>query len=276
MNDRSRCSSRTSAHGIAKYVHHVANVSPTPASATTAASTVQPCGAVDDGVDRRDRADDPLAERDDHEQAVALGDVMRVPRRPAVAALGDARARASRSPISTAAIANVAPIGRSTIASTTQNDLRDRDRPDVGHRRRPPRRIVARRARPQEHHRHAHDDVAGDHHAVVEHVAVVDRRERLLEAEREHDHADHLHHRREAQHPVVGVVGRREPRVVDPRPGDGERREREADDPRPDVTRRRRSARARSRRPERDDERQVEEQLERRRGAVLPRRDRAR
>ena len=146
--------------------------------------------------------------------------------------------------------------------------LRDRDRPDVDHRHRPPLRVVARRARPEEDHRHAHHDVARDHHAVVEDVAVVDRRERLLEPEREHDHAEHLHHRREAHDPVVGVVGRREPRVVDPRPGDGERREREAEDPRPDVVLRDVVRELVRRDPERDDERQVEEQLERRRGAV--------
>ena len=77
--------------------------------------------AVDDGVDRRDRADDPLAERDDHEQAVALRDVVGMPRRPAVAALGERTGPSISIPISTAAIANVSPIGRSTIASTTQN-----------------------------------------------------------------------------------------------------------------------------------------------------------
>ena len=42
VNDRSRCSCSTSAHGIAKYVHHVAKMRPMPAKATTAASTVQP------------------------------------------------------------------------------------------------------------------------------------------------------------------------------------------------------------------------------------------
>ena len=42
MNDRSRCSSSTSAQGIAKYVHQVPNVRPMPAIATTAALTVQP------------------------------------------------------------------------------------------------------------------------------------------------------------------------------------------------------------------------------------------
>ena len=46
----------------------------------------------DDRGERRDRADDPLAERDDDEQPVALGDVVRVPRRAALAALGDVRA----------------------------------------------------------------------------------------------------------------------------------------------------------------------------------------
>ena len=47
--------------------------------------------SVDDGVDRRHGADDPLADRDDHQQAVALRDVLGVPGRPAAPALGDDR-----------------------------------------------------------------------------------------------------------------------------------------------------------------------------------------
>ena len=51
----------------------------------------RPLGS-DDGRQRHDRADDPLAQRDDHQQPVALGDVVRVPRRAALAPLGDPRA----------------------------------------------------------------------------------------------------------------------------------------------------------------------------------------
>ena len=148
-------------------------------------------------------------------------------------------------------------------------DLRDRDRPDVRQGSRAARRVVAGRAQPEEDHRHAHDDVARDHDAVVEDVALLDRRERLLEPEREHDHAEHLHHRREPHHPVVGVVGRREPRVVDPGPGDRERREAEAEDAGEEVAVREVVRELVRGDAERDDERQVVEQLERRRAAVL-------
>ena len=126
--------------------------------------------------------------------------------------------------------------------------LGDGDRPDVRERGAPPGRVVTGGAEPEEHHRDPHDDVPGDHHAVVEDVALLDRRERLLQAEREDDHADHLHHRRQADHPVVGVVGGREPRVVDPGPRDRERRERRTRRRPSGRAPRRARARARSRR----------------------------
>ena len=49
----------------------------------------RPALFLDDGRQRRDRAHDALAQRDDREQAVALGNVVRVPGRAAVPALGD-------------------------------------------------------------------------------------------------------------------------------------------------------------------------------------------
>ena len=58
------------------------------------------------------------------------------------------------------------------------------------------------------------EKVARHHDAGVEDVSLIDRRERLLHLEREHDHAEHLPHRREPEDPVVGVLARREPRVV--------------------------------------------------------------
>ena len=225
-------------------------------------------GAVHDRVDRRDRADDPLAERDDHEQPVPLGDVMCVPRRPALPPLRDDR------PDHLDADEHRGDHERRHEREVDDRehdpeDLRDRDRPDVRHGSRSARRVVAGGAQPEEDHRHAHDDVARDHDAVVEDVSLLDRRERLLEPEREHDHAEHLHHRREPHHPVVGVVGRREPRVVDPGPGDRERREAEAEDAGEEVAVREEVRQLVRGDAERDDERQVVEQLERRRAAVL-------
>jgi len=131
------------------------------------------------------------------------------------------------------------------------------------------REVVAVDLRPQEQGRHAHDHVARHHHAVVERVAVVDRLEHLRQAEREHDHADHLHHRGHPEEPVVGVVGRREPRVVHPRPDDRERREREARDPRPRVAIGDEVRELVGRGAERDDDRQIEEQLQRRGAAAF-------
>ena len=79
-----------------KYIHHMPKVSADPGQRDSAASTDQPC-ACDHRRQRGDRADDALAERDDREQAVALGDVVGVPRRAAVAPLGQRTARPARS-----------------------------------------------------------------------------------------------------------------------------------------------------------------------------------
>jgi len=98
---------------------------------------------------------------------------------------------------------------------------------------------------------------------------MVDRREHLREAQREDDHADHLHHRGQPEDPVVGVVCRREPRIVDPGPAGGEGGEREAGDAGGDVVLRHVVRQLIGGDAERDDERQVVEQLERR-GAAVP------
>ena len=146
--------------------------------------------------------------------------------------------------------------------------LGDQDRDDVGLARRAAGRIVARRTRPLQDHRHPHHDVAGDHHAVVDGLALVDRFEHRGEAEREDHHADHLQHRGEPVDPVVGVVGRREPGEVDPRPGDRERAHREPEHGGLDVVLGQVVGHLVGRDPERDDEGQVEQQLERGRGPV--------
>ena len=207
-------------------------------------------------------------ERDDHQQPVALGDVVRVPRRGRLA-LGHER------------------------AAELEGDQHDEHRDSS--RRRERRRwrattqptwampIVAMYERAAGarsgswretcHHRKtsadAHDHVARHHHAVVERAAAIDRREHLLQPERQHDDADHLHHRRQAEDPVVGVVGRREPRVVQPRPAHGERGEREPDDAGADVVLGDVVGQLVGGRAEGDDDGQVVEQLQRRRGAVL-------
>jgi hypothetical protein len=52
--------------------------------------------------------------------------------------------------------------------------------------------VLARDLPPQRQQRHAHDHIAGDHHADVERVAVLNRREHLSQPERKHDHSDQL------------------------------------------------------------------------------------
>ena len=69
--------------------------------------------------------------------------------------------------------------------------------------------------------------------------------------------------------PVVGVVGRREPAEVDPRPADRERREREAEQPGADVVLGEHVRELGRGDAERDDEGQVEQQFQRRRDPML-------
>ena len=147
--------------------------------------------------------------------------------------------------------------------------LRDEDRDHVGHRRGAPLRILPRRARPLRDHRHPHHHVAGHHHAVVHVVGVVDRVEHVGDAERQHEHPEHLDQRQQPEDPVVRVVGGREPGEVDPGPADGERDEREAEHARADVVLRQVVRQLVGRDPERDHEGQVEEQLQRRGRTVV-------
>ena len=128
--------------------------------------------------------------------------------------------------------------------------------------------VVLRGAQPERDRGDAHDDVPGDDHAVVDVLALVERVEERRKAERQDEHPEHLHHRGDAEEDVVVVVGRREPRVVDPRPPDREHREQESADRRCPVPELEQVRGLRARLAERHDEREVEEQLERRRGAV--------
>ena len=216
-----------------------------------------------DSVECCDCADHAFAKRDDHEQPVALGDVVRVPRRPAaLLSLGDERSRQlekqqrSRND-------QARRHGQPREEQEHPADLRDGVRRDVWLGDPPARPIVPRRSCPEEHHAEAHHDVSADHHTVVEALAVIDRREHLLESERENDRADHLQHRQQAADPVVGVVGRGEPRVVDPRPADREGGEQEPDDRRANVVSRQVVREPTCCSPERDRERQVVQQLQR-------------
>ncbi len=71
-----------------KYVHHIPNVSPTPATTTKTASNDQPCALTTADNDATVPTT-PFAERDDRQQAVAFGDVMGVPWRAALAGFRD-------------------------------------------------------------------------------------------------------------------------------------------------------------------------------------------
>jgi hypothetical protein len=98
---------------------------------------------------------------------------------------------------------------------------------------------------------------------------VFDRGEEGRQAHRKDQHADHLHHGHYAVDPVIGVVGRREPGEVDPRQADRERREDEGGQPDRDVILGQHVGELGRRDAEGDDEGQVEQQLQRRRDAML-------
>ena len=184
--------------------------------------------AVDERVERGDGAEDDLSQRDDDQQPVALGDVMRVPRRRHLALCDERRGHLDHDeqPEQRQAERD----GRLQDHEQDPAELQRPDHHDVRPRRRGAVGIVPDDLRPQEQQREPHDDVARDHHAVVERLAAVERREHLRQPEREDDHPRHLHHRRDAEHRVVGVVGGREPRVVQPRPAHCEGREHEPAD----------------------------------------------
>ena len=76
--------------GITKYTHHIPNARAVPPNAISPASSVHPYSSTTAEIARIVPRID-LAERDDDEQPVALGDVMRMPRRAAVLQLGEQR-----------------------------------------------------------------------------------------------------------------------------------------------------------------------------------------
>ena len=147
-------------------------------------------------------------------------------------------------------------------------DLGDRDGDGIGQAGAAPGGILPGRAQPLEHHGDAHDHVAEHHDRIVEVFAVLDRGEHARQADRQDQHADHLHHGDDPENPVVGVIGRGEPGEIDPGPADGEARKAEADQGRRVVALRQRMGELGGREPEGDHEGQVEQQFERRRDAV--------
>ena len=138
----------------------------------------------------------------------------------------------------------------------------------IGETRTAPGGILSCRAEPLKDQSNAHDHVAEHHDRVVKVFAVFDRREHPRHAERQDQHADHLHHGDEAEDPVVGVVSRSEPREVGPRPADAEAREGETEQGRLVVALRQRMRELRGGQAEGYDERQVEQQFKRRGDAV--------
>ena len=141
-------------------------------------------------------------------------------------------------------------------------DLGNRDGDGIGKAGTAPGGILSCRAQPLKHEGDAHDHVAEHHDRVVEVFAVLDGGEQAWQADRQDQHADHLHHRDDPEDPVVCVIGRREPREIDPRPADAKAREAEAEQASRVVALRQRMRELGGREPEADHERQVEQQFE--------------
>lgn len=129
-------------------------------------------------------------------------------------------------------------------------------------------RILPGGAQPEQDERHAHDDVAHDQQSVVGTLAISGIREADREAECQDDDTDHLRDGRDAEERIVIPVGGGEPREVQPRPRDGEDGERVRGEPRTDLALDDRVRELVCRGRERDDIREVVEQLERCDGAV--------
>jgi hypothetical protein len=117
-------------------------------------------------------------------------------------------------------------------------------------------------AQPLRHQRQAHDHVAQDHHPELA----------LVEGSRDaggHDqHAGHLHEDGQAVQGVVVVERGREPGEVHPGPPDGEEDQREADQGVLEVPLHQAVVETVGGLGDGDDEGEIEEELERRRGAV--------
>ena len=163
-----------------------------------------------------------LAEHDERQQAVAFGDVLRMPRRRRGALRPDRHRQFERRQHDEAGH----PAGRNP-AHADPGDLQERDAERVAPRRDapardppPPRAATARpwpAASPRSRRSSARlgtrsSNIAGTPAARIE-------------------RAGDLHEHREPVRHVVAVVGRREPREVHPRPPDGEEHHQVADEP---------------------------------------------
>ena len=210
-------------------------------------------------LDRVGRREDRLAQHDEREEPVALGDVVRVPG-CTCGALGPHRHRQLAQHTQ-----------RPQVAAQRQRHEQERaprehhaaDTDGVAPGRRACGRVRASGAHPLRHEADAHDGVAERGHGEVV------RLEGRGHTGREHQHAGHLHERGGAIERVVGVVGRGEPRVVHPRPPDAEERHHEAEHARGDVALDDGVVEVRRRERHRHHEAQIEQQLERRRDAAL-------
>jgi hypothetical protein len=204
------------------------------------------------------RREDALPEQDDREEAVSLGDVPGMPRRPALA-LGPDRYRQVGEGEHDEG--DDAPFRRHEEPQDPP-DLHDRDADRVAPGRRAAFGMLGRRPDPLTDQADPHDRVAERHGAEVAAV------ERTRHACREHEHPAHLHDGQDAVEGVIGVVRRCEPGEVHPGPPDGEEHHEERADrlevPLGDGVR---ELEDESR--DRDDEDQVEQQLERGRRPVV-------
>ena len=97
MKPRSRNRVSTLAEGIVKYTHHMAEREQR-AAERHERGLDRPALLLDDRRDREDRAEHDLAEGDDDEQPVALGDVVGMPRRAAHPALDHVGQTSSSAP----------------------------------------------------------------------------------------------------------------------------------------------------------------------------------
>ncbi len=95
-----------------------------------------------------------------------------------------------------------------------------------------------------------------------------ERGEHARQADGEDQRADHQHHGRQPEQPVVGVIGRGKPCEIDPRPADGEARQAEARERDAIMAGGERVGELRSGKAETQDESEVEQELERRRDAM--------
>ena len=201
------------------------------------------------------RREDRLSEHDEGEQAVAFGDVMRVPRRLSGALrprgdqkFGDDQRDKARAPV------------LRNPEHADPCDLHQRDADGVANRRRPPFRIGRCRPQPLPDHRQSHHDVANDDGEVWR-----VRLEHGRDAGGEDQGAGNLNEHGEPVRHVVAVIRGRKPCEVHPRPPDGKEHHRIAGQAGSGVRFGDRVVQSARDLRDGDNEDQIEEELERRR-----------